>query len=114
MSESCIFCKIIRGEIPCQKVFENEHVLVFKDIHPVAPVHCLAVPKKHIPTLNDATPADAPVLAAIPLALAKVAADLGVATDGYRVITNVNSAGGQEVFHLHFHLLAGRQMKRMG
>ena len=95
----CIFCKIATGEIPAERVLETEHSVVFKDINPSAPVHCLVIPKTHIPTVNDV--ADAPP---------EVLADLLKAADGWRLVANVNRDGGQEVFHLHMHLLGGRKM----
>lgn len=105
----CIFCKIIAGEIPSSKVYEDEHVLAFKDINPQAPVHVLVIPKTHIESVDklDATNADiaAKVLAAVPA----VARKSGL-TEGYRVITNVGKHGCQSVFHLHFHVLGGKQL----
>ncbi|MGI6202270.1 MAG: histidine triad nucleotide-binding protein [Eubacteriales bacterium] len=105
----CIFCKIIAGEIPSSKVYEDEHVLAFKDINPQAPVHVLVIPKTHIESVDklDATNADiaAKVLAAVPA----VARQSGL-TEGYRVITNVGKHGCQSVFHLHFHVLGGKQL----
>ena len=105
----CIFCKIIAGEIPSSKVYEDEHVLAFKDINPQAPVHVLVIPKTHIESVDklDATNADiaAKVLASVPA----VARQSGL-TEGYRVITNVGKHGCQSVFHLHFHVLGGKQL----
>ena len=105
----CIFCKIIAGEIPSSKVYEDEHVLAFKDINPQAPVHVLVIPKTHIESVDklDATNADiaAKVLAAVPA----VARQSGF-TEGYRGITNVGKHGCQSVFHLHFHVLGGKQL----
>jgi len=114
MSENCIFCRIARGEIPAEKILETDHTVVFKDIHPVAPVHYLAVPKKHIDHLDKADPKDAAILADVLLSLAEAARKAGVVDAGYRVIANTNRDAGQEVFHLHFHLLAGRRMGHMG
>lgn len=114
MDANCIFCKIIKGEIPAEVLVDNEFALVFKDINPSAPIHYLAIPKKHIATLNDVTPQDADFVSGIMGALADAAGKLGVAESGYRVVTNVNRDGGQEVFHLHYHLLSGRRMGRMG
>ncbi len=109
----CIFCRIVQGEIPCKEVYRDEHVLAFKDIHPKAPVHTLVVPRKHIPDANGLAGVD-PVLAARLLsALAKVAEIEGVAEKGYRVILNCGPEGGQEVGHLHFHVLGGRPMGPM-
>ncbi len=103
---NCIFCKIIRGEIPSKKVFEDDDVLAFNDIHPAAPVHVLVIPKKHIAKLSDATEADQAVLGKMMLVATKVANDLG-ATDGFRTIINVGRVGRQDVFHLHMHVLGG-------
>ncbi len=110
----CIFCKIARGEIPSQKVYEDDDIFGFADIHPQAPVHCLFIPKAHTPTLNQATPADAALLGRMMLAAAKVAQEKGVAEKGYRVLMNVNPDGGQVVFHVHLHLMGGRAMGKMG
>lgn len=110
---STIFTKIINKEIPATIVFENEKVIAFKDINPVAPIHILFVPKKEIPTLNDISTEDKDLIGEIFLAIAKIAKDLGIAENGYRVISNCNSYGGQEVFHLHYHLLAGEPIGPM-
>lgn len=106
----CLFCKIVDGAIPSTKVFENEHVLAFRDIAPQAPVHIVIIPKKHISTMNDVTREDDLVLAEIFAAARQIASDLGIAESGYRLINNVNSDGGQTVFHLHFHLLGGAKL----
>ncbi|MBP6063475.1 MAG: histidine triad nucleotide-binding protein [Fusobacteriaceae bacterium] len=110
---STIFTKIINKEIPATIVFENEQVIAFKDINPVAPIHILVLPKKEIPTLNDISFEDKELIGEVFLTIAKIAKDLGVAQDGYRVIANCNSYGGQEVFHLHYHLLAGEPIGPM-
>ena len=106
----CIFCKIAAGEIPAEHVLETAHCVVFKDINPSAPVHCLVIPKEHIPTMNDVADASPEVLTDLLQAAAAAAKTLGVADDGWRLVANVNRDGGQEVFHLHLHLLAGRRM----
>ena len=103
----CIFCKIAAGDIPAERVLETEHSIVFKDIDPTAPVHCLVIPKAHIPTMNDAADTPPEVLADLLRAGAAAAKALGVAESGWRLVTNVNRDGGQEVFHLHLHLLGG-------
>lgn len=105
-----IFTKIINREIPATIVYETDTVLAFKDIAPVVPVHILVVPKKEIPTINDITPEDRNIIGDMYLAIAHIAKELGIAEQGYRVITNCNEYGGQEVFHLHFHLLGGKKM----
>lgn len=109
MSE-CIFCKIVAGTLPSTKVYEDDDVLAFRDIQPAAPVHVLIIPKKHIPTMNDVAEEDGPVIASIFASARKIAKDLGVAESGYRLINNVNRDGGQVVYHLHVHLLAGRSL----
>ena len=105
-----IFDKIIRREIPADIVYEDDDVLAFRDLNPQAPVHVLFVPKKSIATLDGATPADAELLGKLLLAAATYARREGLADQGYRTVINCNEYGGQTVFHLHLHLLAGRQM----
>ncbi|PCI36961.1 MAG: histidine triad nucleotide-binding protein [Elusimicrobia bacterium] len=108
MSADCIFCKIVSGEIPAEPIFEDEDVLAFKDLHPVAPTHVLVIPKRHIVGLGAATDDDAAVLGKVQVAAAKIAADLSL--KDFRVVTNNGRAVGQSVFHIHYHLLAGRRM----
>jgi len=108
----CLFCKIIEGTIPSTKVYENEHVLAFLDITPAAPTHILIIPKKHIATMNDVSREDDLVVAEIFAAARHIAETQGFAEAGYRLINNVNADGGQVVYHLHFHLLAGKTMGR--
>jgi histidine triad (HIT) family protein len=110
----CIFCKIVAGDIPSEPVYEDEEIMAFEDISPKAPIHILIIPKRHLATLNDAGPDHGALLGRILLKAADLAKEKGVAKEGYRVLTNCNSAGGQEVFHLHFHLLGGRKMGGMG
>lgn len=105
-----LFGKIIRREIPADIVYEDDDVLAFRDINPQAPVHVLFIPKKAIATLNDAGEADAALIGTLVLAAARWAKAQGLADDGYRCVINCNTHGGQTVFHLHVHLLAGRQM----
>jgi len=102
----CIFCKIVRGEIPGRKVYEDADVLAFHDIQPIAPVHFLLVPKKHVATLYDATPDDAPVLGKMLALAGKLAREQGAA-DGFRTIINTGRVGQQEVQHVHIHVIAG-------
>jgi len=102
----CIFCKIVRGEIPGRKVYEDADVLAFHDIQPIAPVHFLLVPKKHVATLYDATPVDAPVLGKMLALAGKLAREQGAA-DGFRTIINTGRVGQQEVQHVHIHVIAG-------
>jgi len=105
-----IFGKIVRREIPDDIVYEDDDVLAFKDLNPQAPVHVLFVPKRALATLNDATPADAELIGKLVLAAAAYAKREGFDKDGYRTVINCNEHGGQTVFHLHVHLLAGRRM----
>lgn len=104
----CIFCKIINGEIPSSKVYENEHVFAFKDINPCAPVHILIVPKVHIGSADSVDEGNSEAVRQVFLAIPAIAAAAGLA-NGYRVVTNVGEDGGQTVRHLHFHLLGGRK-----
>ena len=105
-----IFGKIIRHEIPADIVYEDDDVLAFRDLNPQAPVHVLFVPKRAIATLDEAKPGDAELLGKLLLATAAYAREQGFAQDGYRTVINCNEHGGQTVFHLHVHLLAGRRM----
>ncbi len=102
----CLFCKIIAGEIPSAKVYENDYVYAFRDIQPQAPVHVLIVPKEHIASIDEVTPANSNIVRHVAEAIPEVAKTLGLA-NGYRVITNVGEDGCQSVRHLHFHLLGG-------
>lgn len=106
----CIFCGIIEKRIPSTIVYEDDKVLAFNDINPVAPVHVIIVPKKHITSMNALTPEDAPVLGDIHLAAKKIAEKAGVAEKGYRLINNCGADAGQTVFHLHYHLVGGINM----
>jgi histidine triad (HIT) family protein len=105
-----LFGKIIRREIPADIVYEDDDVLAFRDINPQAPVHVLFIPKKPVATLNDAEEKDAELIGKVALAATRWAKSQGFADDGYRCVINCNRDGGQTVFHLHLHLLAGRQM----
>ncbi|MDZ4812306.1 MAG: histidine triad nucleotide-binding protein [Pseudomonadota bacterium] len=105
-----LFGKIIRREIPADIVYEDDHVLAFRDVHPQAPVHVLFVPKKPIATLNDLQPEDAELAGRLLLAAAAYARKEGFSENGYRTVINCNRDGGQTIFHLHVHLLAGRSM----
>ena len=106
----CLFCKMVSGVIPCDKVYENEYVLAFRDIDPKAPTHILIIPKKHITTLNEINKSDQDLLGELLLTAKKIAKDEGINTSGYRTVFNCNSDGGQTVFHIHMHLLGGRPM----
>lgn len=105
----CLFCKIIAGEIPSAKVYENDYVYAFRDIQPQAPVHVLIVPKKHISSIDEVTPANSDIVRHVAEAIPEVAKALGL-ENGYRVITNVGEDGCQSVRHLHFHLLGGAKL----
>jgi histidine triad (HIT) family protein len=103
---NCIFCRIVRGEIPSQKVYEDDEVLAFKDVRPAAPVHVLLVPKLHIASLYEAGPGHAPLLGRLLGLTARIAREQGAA-DGFRTIVNTGRVGGQEVYHLHIHVIGG-------
>jgi histidine triad (HIT) family protein len=106
----CLFCKIATGEIPAKIALENDHVVAFHDIHPVAPAHVLVIPREHIASIHEATPAHAALLGELMLAGRKVAEDLGLHETGYRLVMNTGQDAGQSVFHVHLHVLGGRQM----
>lgn len=110
MAEDTVFSKIVRGEIPARIAYQDEEVTAFYDIAPAAPTHILIVPNRTIPTLNDATPEDGALLGKLLLTAQRLARELGVAEQGYRLVLNCNPDGGQSVYHLHVHLLAGRKM----
>ncbi len=103
-----IFARILRGELPCKKVYEDEHALAFHDINPQAPTHILVVPREHIPSLNQAK--DAGTIGRLALVAAEIAKQEGIADSGYRTVINTNREAGQTVFHIHLHLLGGRHM----
>ncbi|MDN6180683.1 MAG: histidine triad nucleotide-binding protein [Halomonas subglaciescola] len=105
----CLFCKMVEREVPTEIVYEDEHVLAFNDINPQAPTHVLIIPKKHIATLNDIEPADLETAGRLQYVAARLAKDKGFAEDGYRVVMNCNELGGQTVYHIHMHLLGGRE-----
>lgn len=107
----CLFCKIIAGEIPADIIYEDDDVLAFNDINPQAPTHALIIPKKHIATINDITTEDLQLVGQLFYAAKSIAADKGFAENGYRLVFNCNKDGGQEVYHIHLHLLAGRAMQ---
>lgn len=106
----CLFCKIVAGDIPARKLYEDEHVVAFHDIHPAAPVHFLVIPKKHIATLNDLTEDDKALAGHILFTAQRLAVEQGC-EDGFRVAMNCNSQGGQTVYHIHMHVLGQRQMQ---
>lgn len=108
-----VFGKIIKGELPCKKIFENERILAIEDIAPVAPVHILIMPKKEIRNLQAVKPEDLPLIAEI-VQVAQNLADEYNIEEGYRLLTNNGSEGGQVIFHLHFHLIGGRKLTHLG
>jgi len=109
MSDQCLFCKIVRKEIPAKIVEETDDCVAFRDVNPQAPLHILVVPKAHVPSLNEAT--DAEMIGKLSLLAAQIAKREGVSEAGYRTLINTNRDAGQTVFHIHLHLLAGRPMK---
>lgn len=109
---STVFGLIINGKLPAKKVFENERILAIEDIHPVAPVHILIMPKKEIPNLQSVEPHDYPLLGEIVRVAQEIAEERGI-SDGYRLLTNNGSEAGQTIFHLHFHLIGGKVLGKM-
>ncbi|RJP47759.1 MAG: histidine triad nucleotide-binding protein [Desulfobacteraceae bacterium] len=105
--ENCIFCKIANGDIPADFVAQTDRLVVFKDIKPMAPVHLLIVPRRHIRSINDLDEADKPLIAEMIMTAREMALRMGVNQSGYRLFFNVEKGGGQEVFHLHLHLIGG-------
>jgi histidine triad (HIT) family protein len=108
---NCIFCHIINGEIPCNKVYEDDKILAFKDINPEAPVHIVVIPKKHIPSILDLDENDVFITIDIFNAINKIAKLLDIDKDGFRVVANTGANGGQTVAHLHYHILGGRSLQ---
>ena len=107
--DDCLFCKIIKGDIPSEKVYEDEEILAFKDINPAAPIHILVIPKKHIDSLAQIEKEDEKILGKIHGVINQIAKEQGFIKDGYRLIVNCGKDAGQEVMHLHFHVLAGQK-----
>lgn len=108
--ENCIFCKIIKGDIPCNKIYEDDEVLAFHDISPAAPVHFLVIPKKHISSANDITKENSILVAHIFEVINKIVKELNICDSGYRIVNNCGEDGGQTVGHVHFHVLGGRNL----
>jgi histidine triad (HIT) family protein len=106
----CLFCRIVRKEIPASVIYEDEHVVVFNDINPQAPLHALVIPKRHIATLNDVSPDDAAIVGEMVRRAASIAREKGYAERGFRTVFNTNAEAGQTVFHIHLHVLAGRAL----
>ena len=107
---SCIFCKIINGEIPCSKVYEDDKVLAFNDINPVAPHHILVIPKKHYESIIDIPEKEMEIIAHIHNVINRIASEINFDKTGFRIINNCGEDGGQEVKHVHYHILAGKKL----
>ncbi|QSX06845.1 histidine triad nucleotide-binding protein [Sedimentibacter sp. zth1] len=107
---NCVFCEIVNGKIPSQKVFENDKILAFKDISPMAPVHVVIIPKEHIESVNQINDANSSIITEIFNKIPKIAQIMGVEESGYRIITNYGDDGCQSVKHMHFHLLGGKKL----
>lgn len=107
----CIFCKIIAGEIPSKKIYEDDKVLAFYDISPEAPVHFLVIPKEHISSANDLNEENCKIVSHIFMVINKIVGELGIANSGYRIVNNCGANGGQTVNHIHFHVLGARELK---
>jgi len=105
----CLFCKIDRGVIPAEKIYEDDRVFAINDIHPMAPVHVLIIPHRHVPTLLDVQEGEYDLIGHVFQVAARLAYEKGTAESGFKVLHNVNEGGGQRVFHLHFHLLGGKK-----
>lgn len=108
--KDCLFCRIVRGEIPSEFLYQGKHVLAFRDIAPQAPVHLLIIPRTHLASLADCGPDEGEMLAELAVAARELAEREGVFASGYRLVTNIGAGAGQSVFHLHFHLLGGRHL----
>lgn len=113
MANECIFCKIAKGEIPAEKLMDTDDLVAFRDIHPKASTHMLIVPKEHIPTMNNVTGDKSALIAKMFIAAKDLAKKEGVSESGYRTIVNCNRDAGQEVFHLHMHVIGGRPLGPM-
>lgn len=114
MATDCLFCKIVNRELPADIVFEDDELIAFNDINPQAPTHVLIIPRAHIATVNDLTESEIPLPGKLVLRARAIAAEKGIADSGYRLIMNCNPEGGQTVYHLHMHLLGGRQLTHLG
>lgn len=110
MTSQCLFCRIAAGEIPSRQIYSDERVYAFADINPAAPSHFLVIPRKHLSSINDATGADEALLGHMMLTAQKIAAEQELAKDGFRLVVNTGTNGGQTVFHIHLHIIGGRQL----
>ena len=108
--EECLFCKIVNKEIPSTKVYEDDEILAFKDINPIAPVHILVIPKKHYNDITELPENEAEIIAKIHVVINKIAKEQGISEIGFRIINNCKEDGGQEVKHIHFHLIGGKKL----
>ncbi|HUP48758.1 MAG TPA: histidine triad nucleotide-binding protein [Thermoanaerobaculia bacterium] len=107
-NDRCLFCRIVAGEIPARKAYEDDEVVAFHDVNPQAPVHVLIIPRRHIATLDDLTEADAGMIGTVVVRASRIARDLDLPAEGYRLVVNMGPAAGQSVFHIHVHILGGR------
>lgn len=109
--QDCIFCKIVRRDIPSQVVYEDDRIFIFKDINPLAPVHYLIIPKEHLTNILDIDEKNVDLIGHIHLVANKLAREAGIAESGFRIVTNCNKQGGQIIFHLHYHLIGGEELR---
>ena len=114
MTTDCLFCNIVSGNIPAEIVYQDEHALAFRDISPQAPTHILVIPKKHISTINEIEPTDQQLIGHLVLTAQKLAKEQGIDESGFRLVMNCNQEGGQTVYHIHMHLMGGRQLTVLG
>lgn len=114
MATDCLFCKIVDRELPSDVVYEDDDVMAFRDISPQSPVHILVIPRRHVATVNDLRDGDAGLVGKLVLRARDLAVGEGLAEDGYRLVLNCNQHGGQTVYHIHLHLMGGRQMRGLG
>lgn len=112
--DSCVFCRIVSGEIPSTTVYEDDTVVAFRDLEPAAPTHVLVIPREHVPSLHDLSAGDSEIVVALINAVQRVASGEGIAESGYRVVTNIGVDGGQSVPHLHMHVVGGRGLGALG
>lgn len=111
MTNSCVFCQIAAGQAQADLVYQDEQVTAFRDIHPVGPIHILIIPNRHIQSVNEMQAGDKPLIGHMVFTAGRIAAQEGIAKDGYRIILNTGPNGGQTVFHMHLHLIGGRRMR---
>ena len=114
MTSDCLFCKIVSEKIPADIVYQDDHVVAFRDISPQAPTHILIIPRKHISTINEIASTDQQIVGYLVLTAQKLAAAEGISESGFRLVMNCNQDGGQTVYHIHMHLMGGRQLTVLG